>query len=93
MSLFSPGRNLRNSTLIYLSNSPNGVTVILTILPQVPQSILFQSSIVEPDIIVPTVLRELILVLNSSFTKYGVLEGGARSMLLLKLGVRSIECG
>jgi hypothetical protein len=90
MPFLTSGRNLSDSTLIYLSHSPRGFRVILPILLQVPQHVLLQPRIVEPDIIVPTVVREFFFVLNSPFTQDSVLERCSCPMLLFEFGVCSI---
>ena len=90
MPFLTSGWNLSDRTLIYFSHSPNGLHVVLPIFLQVPQRVLLQPRIVEPDIIVPTVVREFFFVLNSPFTQDSVLERCPCPVLLFEFGVCSI---
>lgn len=70
MPLLPTGRHLRNSPFINLPNPSQRPFLFLrrrTLLYQILISAFFQPGIIEPDVVISTVLRKLVFVLDPSF--------------------------
>lgn len=94
MPLVPTRRHLRNSALVNLSHPPNSLLSLLNrraLLSNILQRPFLKPRIIKPDVVVPTIMRELLLVLDSSLAEHGRLERGSRSVLFFKLGVGGVQ--
>lgn len=94
MTLLAARWYLRHSTLVHLPHSASR-SILLTrgraLIVQIAQGTLLKACVVEPDVIVPAILCELVFILDPALAEDGRFERRARAMLLLELGVRGIQ--
>ena len=93
MSLLTTRRNLSNRTLIHFSHSTDRLFLLFrsrSFIPEILQGTLLQARIIEPYVIVSTIMSKFILVLDSTFTEDSIFESCTSTMLFLKLGVLRI---
>ena len=90
MSLLTTRRNLSNRTLIHFSHSTDRLFLLFrsrSFIPEILQGTHLQTRIIEPYVIVSTIMSKFILILDSTFTEDSRFKGRSRAVLLFKLGV------
>lgn len=89
VSLLLTRRHLRDRALIHLPDPLERVSgPVLT-----PVRVLLESGIVEPDVIVARLVRQLFLVLQAALAEHGHFDAGPVAELFLKVGVGGVELG
>lgn len=88
-SLLGGRRDVGNGALVHLADA--GRVGILSVLLLGPVGILLEARKREPRVVVARVVRQLLLVLDSSLAQHRKLDAAAVAVLLLKLGVGGIH--
>lgn len=94
MPLFTARGYLSHSTLVHLSHTARSSFQLIgscTFCFEVAPGLFLQPRIVEPNVVVATIVRQLLLVLNSALAQDGVLERASGTVLLLEFGVRGVQ--
>jgi hypothetical protein len=82
-------RHLRHCPLVHL---PNPLQRILRTLLS-PVRILLQPGVIKPNVVVPCLVRQLLLVLQPPLAENGDFDTGAGTVLLLEVGVGGVKLG
>ena len=96
MTLLGPRGYLGNCTLIHLTDPIRRPLLLFrrrAFLSRVVQSALLQTRIVEPDVVIPSIVSKLLLVLDSPLAEDRGLQGGASAVLLLEFCVCRVKRG
>jgi hypothetical protein len=91
---FLPRRDLRDRSLIHVPDAIHcleHVRLRCTVILEVVQLLLFQTSEVEPGVVIPPVLGNFVFVLETPFGHDRRFSGRPSAMLLFKLGVGRME--
>lgn len=94
MALQVPRRHLRDYPLVDFTHAiHSALDLILScvLLPKPPQRVLFQASIIEPDVVIPAIVRELLFILDPPLPEDSRLERVARAVLFLEFRVRGVQ--
>lgn len=89
MPLLVTRRNLGHCSLVNLTHAGEGGVVTIATLERV----LLEPSVVEPDVVVSRLVRELLLILDATLAEDGGLDAGSVAELLLKVRVGGVELG
>lgn len=94
MPLHTPRRHLRNRPLIHLPHPRHPPLYLARARPVVPEgskSPFLEAGVVEPDVVVVPVVRQLFFVLDTSLAEDGGFEGCARAVLFFEFGVGGVK--
>lgn len=94
MPLLTSWGHLSDSPLIHLPHTTRSSIQLIgscALCFEVAPCIFLQPCVIEPNVVVATIMRQFLLVLDSTLAQNRVFEGASCTMLLLEFSVRGIQ--